>query len=220
MTHKQIELPFPSRGDHGVGSCALKAGGAGGGDGNSRVTLKNFGKVNDNYYRGEQPTLEEFAQLKRFGVKTVIDLRKDSLRQAPEQARNSGLQYFNIPLLASRAATEEQTSHFLSLVNDPANWPVYVHCKGGRHRTGGMTAIYRITHDGWTADQAYQEMMKYDFNNAFRRAGAQKGTSMPSSPQERARQRQAVNNVSTVQLITARRPRAQEREHKVSSLLL
>jgi len=139
------------------------------------LTIKNFGKVNDNYYRGEQPTREEFAQLKALGVKTVIDLRKDSLREAPDGARGAGLQYFNIPLLASRAATEEQTSYFLSLVNDPANWPVYVHCKGGRHRTGGMTAIYRITHDGWTADQAYEEMMKYDFNNGiFGGPGAQK----------------------------------------------
>lgn len=139
------------------------------------LTIKNFGKVNDNYYRGEQPTRDEFAQLKRLGIKTVIDLRKDSLRDSPNLAQASGLQYFNIPLLASRAATEEQTSHFLSLVNDPANWPVYVHCKGGRHRTGGMTAIYRITHDGWTADQAYQEMMKYDFNNGiFGGPGAQK----------------------------------------------
>ena len=139
------------------------------------ISLKNFGKVNDNYYRGEQPSLEEFAQLKRFGVKTVIDLRKDMLPQAPEQARGAGLQYFNIPLKASRMATEEQTTYFLSLVNNPANWPVYVHCKGGRHRTGGMTAIYRITHDGWTADQAYQEMETYDFNNSiFGGPGAQK----------------------------------------------
>jgi hypothetical protein len=30
-----------------------------------------------------------------------------------------------------------------------------------------MTAIYRITHDGWTADQAYQEMKDYDFENGF-----------------------------------------------------
>jgi protein tyrosine/serine phosphatase len=139
------------------------------------ITIKNFGKVNDNYYRGEQPSLEEFAQLKRFGVKTVIDLRKDMLPQAPEQARSAGLQYFNIPLKASRMATEEQTSYFLNIVNDPANWPVYVHCKGGRHRTGGMTAVYRITHDGWTADQAYQEMEAYDFNNSiFGGPGAQK----------------------------------------------
>jgi protein tyrosine/serine phosphatase len=60
--------------------------------------------------------------------------------------------------VAKRPATEEQTASFLKLVNDAANWPVYVHCKGGRHRTGELTAIYRITNEGWTADQTYQEM--------------------------------------------------------------
>jgi protein tyrosine/serine phosphatase len=142
---------------------------------NAGFTVKNFGKLNDNYYRGEQPTRDEWAQLKKVGIKTVIDLRKDKLAKAEEEARGAGLQYFNIPLRASRMATEEQTDYFLKIVNDPANWPVYVHCKGGRHRTGGMTAVYRITHDGWTADQAYAEMESYDFNNTiFGGPGAQK----------------------------------------------
>jgi len=105
---------------------------------------ENFGKVNDHYYRGGQPDAEGFARLKQLGVRTVIDLRKDSVAAAPEQV-----------------------AEFLKLVNDPANWPVYVHCKGGRHRTGALTAAYRITHDGWTADQAWDEMKKYDFNDSF-----------------------------------------------------
>ncbi|MGH9904793.1 MAG: fused DSP-PTPase phosphatase/NAD kinase-like protein [Pyrinomonadaceae bacterium] len=105
--------------------------------------------------------------MKRLGVKTVIDLRKDSEDEAPEWARAAGLQYINIPLTTKRPATEEQTADFLSLVNDPNNWPVYVHCKGGRHRTGQMTAIYRITQDAWTGDQAYKEMKKYDFEDGF-----------------------------------------------------
>ena len=128
---------------------------------------ENFGKVNDHYCRGGQPTAEGFARLKQLGVKTVIDLRKDSVAAAPEQARSQGMQYFNIPMKASRPATPEQVDSFLKLVNDPANWPVYVHCKGGRHRTGALTAVYRITHDGWTADQAWEEMKKYDFNDSF-----------------------------------------------------
>ena len=80
---------------------------------------------------------------------------------------SAGLQYFNIAMKPSKAATGEQTDYFLSLVKDPANWPVYVHCKGGRHRTGALTAVYRITHDGWTAEQAFEEMEKYDFNDGF-----------------------------------------------------
>ena len=131
------------------------------------VSIKNFGKVNDHYYRGSQPNQEEVAQLKRLGIKTVIDLRKDNVPAEADWIRGSGMQYFNIPMKASIAATEEETSYFLSLVKNSANWPVYVHCKGGRHRTGALTAVYRITQDGWTADQAFNEMKEYDFDNGF-----------------------------------------------------
>ena len=131
------------------------------------TTIKNFGKVDDQYYRGSQPSELQMAELKRLGVKTVIDLRKDKVAGASDWAQNAGLQYFNIRMLPGRAATDEQTQYFFSLVNDPANWPVYVHCKGGRHRTGALTAVYRITHDGWTAAQAWEEMKAYDFNDGF-----------------------------------------------------
>ena len=56
---------------------------------------------------------------------------------------------------------------FLKVVNDPKNQPVYVHCVGGRHRTGVMTAIYRMTIDKWTSDQAFNEMKQYKFGSAF-----------------------------------------------------
>ena len=131
------------------------------------TTIKNFGKVDDNYYRGSQPSAIQMEQLKGLGIKTIIDLRKDRVTGAEDWATRAGLHYVSIDMKPSRAATEEQTEYFLSLVNNPANWPVYVHCKGGRHRTGALTAVYRITHDGWTAAQAYEEMKKYDFNDSI-----------------------------------------------------
>ena len=131
------------------------------------ISIKNFGKVNDKYYRGSQPDANQFEGLKRLGIKTVIDLRKDRVEEASKWAGAAGLEYINIPLTTKRAATEQQTAEFLKLVNDPAKLPVYVHCKGGRHRAGQMTAIYRITNDGWTAEQAYQEMKKYDFEDSW-----------------------------------------------------
>ena len=73
------------------------------------------------------------------------------------------MQYFNIPMKPSRPATPEQVDSFLKLVNDPANWPVYVHCKGGRHRTGAMGAVYRFEKYGWDYEQVYAEMKKFDF---------------------------------------------------------
>src|SRR3712207_3969440 len=47
-----------------------------------QVNIKNFGRVNENFYRGAQPDAEGFAELKKLGVKTVIDLREDKKRDA------------------------------------------------------------------------------------------------------------------------------------------
>jgi tyrosine-protein phosphatase SIW14 len=73
------------------------------------------------------------------------------------------MKFYRIGMSDSRQPSAEQAELFLKIVNDPANQPVFVHCLGGRHRTGAMSAIYRITHDGWSADQAYLEMKRYDF---------------------------------------------------------
>lgn len=131
------------------------------------VSIENFAKVDEHYYRGSQPDQLQFAQLKQLGIKTVIDLREDYKEAEERWVRDLGMNFFRIPLKTRVAATAEQTAYFLGLVNDPANWPVYVHCKGGRHRTGAMTGAYRITHDGWTADQVWEEMKKYDFESGL-----------------------------------------------------
>lgn len=129
--------------------------------------IKNFGQVNDNYFRGSQPNLAQLSALKAMGVKTIIDLRRDFVPEERQWAKELGLNYFNLPLKPQQPATKQQTKYFLQLANDPANAPVYVHCKGGRHRTGALTAVYRITHDGWTAEQAFAEMKKYDFDDGL-----------------------------------------------------
>ena len=40
----------------------------------ANIRIDNFGRVNDNYYRGAQPKGRDFADLAAAGVKTVIDL--------------------------------------------------------------------------------------------------------------------------------------------------
>jgi protein tyrosine/serine phosphatase len=42
-----------------------------------------------------------------------------------------------------------------------------VHCAGGKHRTGVMTAVYRMANDGWSSDQAFKEMKSYKFGADF-----------------------------------------------------
>ena len=131
------------------------------------IKIYNFGRVNANYYRGGQPGVQDFVDLASLGVKTVIDLQADGDPGEGNVVESSGMKFFRIGMTTSVAPTSGQIAQFLQIVNDPANQPVYVHCAGGRHRTGVMTAVYRITEDQWTPDQAFKEMKTYKFGADF-----------------------------------------------------
>src|SRR4029453_3135887 len=128
----------------------------------SRISIENFGQINDGYFRGAQPRSHDYQDLAAIGIKTVIDLSNDQETEAQSVAA-AGMKFVRISLTTSAAPAEAAVEKFLSLVNDPANQPVFVHCQGGRHRTGVMTAVYRITQDGWAPDRGYQEMKRYKF---------------------------------------------------------
>jgi tyrosine-protein phosphatase SIW14 len=134
----------------------------------SAIRIDNFGRVDATYYRGAQPTGRDYEDLAALGVKTVIDLTSDDADASePALAKRAGLAYFQIPMTTHEAPTQAKIEQFLKIVTDPASQPVYVHCVGGRHRTGVMTAIYRITQDGWSAERAFQEMKQYKFGADF-----------------------------------------------------
>lgn len=131
------------------------------------IGIDNFGRINETYYRGSQPDGQDYTDLAALGVKTVIDLQQDGQLIERELVESAGMKFFRIPMTTRKAPTSDELSTFLQLVNDPANQPVYVHCAGGRHRTGVMTAMYRMTHDGWNSDRAFREMKQYDFGADF-----------------------------------------------------
>ena len=132
------------------------------------IRIDNFGRVDDALYRGAQPVGHDFTDLKALGVKTVVNLTSDDADPNEKAATEAaGMTYVQIPMSTRIVPTKEQLAQFLALVNDPAAQPVYVHCVGGRHRTGVMTAAYRMTHEGWTGDKAFQEMKQYKFGADF-----------------------------------------------------
>jgi protein tyrosine/serine phosphatase len=132
-----------------------------------KIQIKNFGCVNERFYRGAQPKAEDYAALAAMGVKTVIDLQREGEANEKSLVEAQGMNFFRIGMSDKDRPSADQAELFLRIVNDPANQPVFIHCRGGRHRTGVMTAIYRLTHDGWTADQAFNEMKQYDFEYGF-----------------------------------------------------
>jgi len=131
------------------------------------VDIENFGKVNDHLYRGSQPKGRDYEQLAALGVKTIVDLQEDTRDDARSATERAGMRYINLPMKEKSYPQADTAARFLKIVNDQANWPVFVHCAGGRHRTGVMTAVYRMSVDGWGIDRAYQEMKQYDFSTSW-----------------------------------------------------
>ena len=133
------------------------------------VKIKNFGQMDENYYRGGQPKQDEYGQLKQLGVTTIIDLRNDPEAYEKTTAESLGMKYINIPMDDAQYPSDAAINRFLKEINDPANGKMYVHCKGGKHRAGVTGAVYRMTKYGWNYDQAFAEMERFKFDTSWGR---------------------------------------------------
>lgn len=132
------------------------------------VEIKNFGQMDDRFFRGARPKKEEdYKALAAMGIKTIIDLTEEPKETAKPIVESLGMKYIHIPMIAKKYPTPEATEAFLKTVNDPDTGKFFVHCAGGRHRTGAMGAVYRYERYNWNYDQVYQEMKKYDFYTSW-----------------------------------------------------
>ena len=133
------------------------------------VKIKNFGQMDENYYRGGQPKEDQYGQLKQLGITTIIDLRNDPEDYEKTTAESLGMKYINIPMDDAEYPSDATINRFLKEINDPANGKMYVHCKGGKHRAGVTGAVYRMTKYGWNYDQAFAEMERFKVDTSWGR---------------------------------------------------
>jgi protein tyrosine/serine phosphatase len=103
--------------------------------------------------------------LDREKIKTVVTLAiiDEKIERYDEQARvlkEKGVRWVFVPMVDS-TATLEQMAEAADLLADPQLQPVFFHCVAGHHRTSLAHAAYRIRHEGWTADEAWNELTQY-----------------------------------------------------------
>jgi protein tyrosine/serine phosphatase len=131
------------------------------------VKIKNFGQMDERFFRGARPKDEDYQALAQLGVKTIIDLTDNSREYEQPAVEAAGLRYVNIPMEDKSYPSMDQVNQFLKVVDDPATGKFFVHCAGGRHRTGVMGAVYRFNHSNWSLQQALSEMDQYQFNSGY-----------------------------------------------------
>jgi tyrosine-protein phosphatase SIW14 len=127
--------------------------------------IPNAARMGEGVYRGAQPDAAGMRTLREKGFRTLVSFRTGT------GAKVEGMEVVEIPIEAridSDPPTEEQVKRFFEVVLDPARRPVYIHCAFGKDRTGTMAAIYRIEVDGWTPQQAIDEMQHFGFRGWYR----------------------------------------------------
>lgn len=123
--------------------------------------VANFAQVSPVLFRGAQPTPEGFQQLKQMGVRTIVDLRE--FHSDAELMEGLGMRLVRLRFNPAKP-TDDLVAAFLQVVQDPANQPVFVHCKAGADRTGTMVAIYRVVVQGWPVGEAVKELPRFRFH--------------------------------------------------------
>ncbi len=125
--------------------------------------LPNFHRINENLYRGGQPTVEGIRRLAALGIKTIINFRdaREKVRREKQCAEENGLHFINLHLSNWFAAKNDEIDKIIEVVRNPEHHPVFIHCKRGADRTGTVVAVYRMLVEGWTATEANREAKQH-----------------------------------------------------------
>ncbi len=127
--------------------------------------LANVGQVAPRVFRGAQPEAEGYATLKKMGIKTVINLRTSASEKKAVEA--AGMRSIEVPMEMSTDHLMAKVDRVVALMADPANQPVFVHCRHGQDRTGIVVAAYRMKVEGWRLADAEAEMQAFGFNDVW-----------------------------------------------------
>src|SRR5881394_1950695 len=94
----------------------------------ANIKIRNFGKMDERFYRGAQPDESDYKDLKALGVKTVIDLQDHPSSYEKRDVEALGMRYVNLPMSDSSYPKQDSVDAFLKLVNDPSTGVMFVHC--------------------------------------------------------------------------------------------
>ncbi len=95
------------------------------------------------------------------GIRTIIDLsveRRDHplIRDEVAFAAEEGIRYVHLPVPPGAEGIEPFVERFLEVMDDLPGRPVLLHCWHGVHRTGLMTAVFRMEYQRATNEEALE----------------------------------------------------------------
>ncbi len=125
--------------------------------------IPNLNLVAPNLYRSAQPTAAGFKLAENtLKLRAVLDLR--NFHSDVDLIKGTLIQFNAVPM-TPWSINKDDVILALKVINAAkAKGPVLVHCQHGADRTGVVIAMYRILYQGWTKQQALDEMENGGFN--------------------------------------------------------
>ncbi len=129
------------------------------------------------FYRSGQMSATGFREtIDRFKIKTVVNLQHENpdphlpdkwlgkpVVHEKELCEQLNVRYVLLtpdilPVPNDLKSEPPAVTDFLKLLDDESAYPILIHCKAGLHRTGRLTAIYRMDKQGWEVGDALREL--------------------------------------------------------------
>jgi protein tyrosine/serine phosphatase len=149
------------------------------------IHAKRFREVTpERFYRSGQMTAAGLREIvAKYGIKTVINLQHEEpdpllldrwmgsgIIRESELCRDLNVKYLLLkPDVIPKGHPKDQVppvvDEYLSILDDQSTYPVLIHCKAGLHRTGRLTAIYRMEYHGWSQGEALRELRANGYGN-------------------------------------------------------
>ena len=120
--------------------------------------IRAFAQVDENLYRGGQPTEKGLELLKQLGVRTVINFRheEEEIERERKSVEVLGMDYVSLPWRIQVHPSRPVMKQFLELSGESEKGPFFMHCRRGAERTSVADAVYRHYYEGLPADAAYE----------------------------------------------------------------
>jgi protein tyrosine phosphatase (PTP) superfamily phosphohydrolase (DUF442 family) len=145
--------PAPTNADHAIAKMIPVQG------------IPKFGEVSPQLLRGGQPSSEGLDFLAKMGVGIIVNLRPGEHPEEAAQANKLGMQYIAIPWHCYHP-NDAAMAAFLTLIHENPDKKIFVHCELGTDRTGMSVAAYRMSAQGWSAEEAMKEMQAFGFSSS------------------------------------------------------
>ncbi|MGF6314630.1 tyrosine-protein phosphatase [Pseudomonas frederiksbergensis] len=123
----------------------------------------NLYQMSPTLYRSALPDRGAVPLLKRLKVATVINFLSES---DSRWLSTPGIAQVQLPYRTNHVDDADVLKALRTIQTAEAKGPVLMHCKHGSDRTGLMAAMYRVVVQGWSKEDALNEMTQGGFGDS------------------------------------------------------